>query len=174
MINYAYRFYLWYNYGNMFITIDIINISLILTHALLSVSSFIFKLSLIRIKVTPIIWPEGRMHSIIFAYRSIFIIYIFMIYKYTNYEILNYLRGIIVYLTIICADNATDYYKLQLRILDETDTTMRKMPYPSYFSKKFMDNLNIFYSISQIFATMNCIFSINVDRVFGQTGSVLS
>jgi hypothetical protein len=89
-----------------------------------------------------------------------------MLYEYTRYEILNYLRGIIVYLTIICADNATDYYKLKLRILDEKDTTMRKMPHPSYFSKKCMDNLNIFYSISQIFATMNCIFAINIDRVF--------
>jgi hypothetical protein len=166
MINYAYRFYLWFNYGDMFIRNDILNISLILTHALLSGSSFIFKLSSVRIKVTPIIWPEGRLHSIIFAYRSIFIIYIFMLYWYTGYEILNYIRGIIVYLTIVCADSVTNYYKLELKILDEKDTTMRRMPHPSYVSNRFMDNLNIFYSVSQIFATMNCIFAINVDRVF--------
>jgi len=166
MINYVYRFYLWFNYGDMFIINNIFNVGLILTHALLSASSFIFKLSSVRIKVTPIIWPEGRLHSIIFAYRSICIIYIFMLYWYTGYEILNYMRGIIVYLTIVYADKVTDYYKLELKILDKNDTTMRRMPYPSYFSNRFMNNLNIFYSISQIFATMNCIFAINIDRVF--------
>ena len=166
LINYSYRFYLWYNYGEMFIKNDIFNITLIFGHALLSGSSFIFKLSSNRIKVTPIIWSEGRLHSIIFAYRSIFIMYAFILYWYTHNEVLNYLRGIIVLLTILCADNVTDYYKLHLKTLDQNDSTMRKMPSPVYISQKFMNNLNIFYSISQILATINCIFAINIDRVF--------
>jgi len=78
LTNYSYRFYLWYNYGEMFIKPDIFNISLIFFHTLLSGTSFIFKLSSNRIRTTPIIWPEGRLHSIIFAYRSIIIIYIFL------------------------------------------------------------------------------------------------
>jgi len=166
LTNYSYRFYLWYNYGEMFIKQDIFNISLIFFHALLSGTSFIFKLSSNRIKITPIIWPEGRLHSIIFAYRSIIIMYIFFIYWYTQYELLNYLRGIVVLLTIVCADNVTDYYKLHVKSLDKNDSTMRKMPSPSYIPVKIMNNLNIFYSVSQIFATMVCIFAINIDRVF--------
>jgi len=166
LTNYSYRFYLWYNYGEMFIKPDIFNISLIFIHTLLSGTSFIFKLSSNRIKVTPIIWSEGRLHSIIFAYRSIIIMYIFFIYSYTQYELLNYFRGIIVLLTIVCADNVTDYYKLHLKTLDKNDSTMRKMPSPSYIPVKIMNNLNIFYSVSQIFATMICIFAIDIDKVF--------
>lgn len=166
LTNYSYRFYLWYNYGEMFIKPDIFNISLIFIHALLSGSSFIFKLSSNRIKITPIIWSEGRLHSIIFAYRSIIIMYIFFIYWYTQYELLNYLRGIVVLSTIVCADNITDYYKLNIKTLDKNDSTMRKMPYPSYIPVKIMNNLNIFYSVSQIFATMRCIFATDIDRVF--------
>jgi hypothetical protein len=150
----------------MFIKPDVFNISLIFFHALLSGTSFIFKLSSNRIRITPIIWPEGRLHSIIFAYRSIIIMYIFFIYWYTQYELLNYLRGIVVLLTIVCADNVTDYYKLYLKTLDQNDSTMRKMPSPSYIPVIILNNLNIFYSISQIFATMNCIFAIDIDRIF--------
>jgi hypothetical protein len=166
LLNYSYRFYLWYNYNTMFIVPNFSNIILIFSHALLSASSFFFKLSSKRIRVTPIIWPEGRLHSIIFGYRSIFIIFIFFIYWKTHYEVLNYVRGIIVILTIKCADYVTNYYKLELKILEENDSTMRKMPISSNISEKIINNLNIFYSISQIFATMNCIFAKNIERVF--------
>jgi hypothetical protein len=166
LINYSYRYYLWYNYHNMFIENDIFNTCIIFIHALLSGSSFIFKLSSTRIKVTPIIWHEGRLHSIIFTYRSIFIIFIFFMYWYTHNELLNYLRGIVVLLTIVCADNVTDYYKLCVKTLVEDDSTMRKMPSPEYIPERFMNILNIFYSISQIFATMNCIFAIDIDKIF--------
>lgn len=40
-------------------------------HALLSVSSLIFKIPIKRIAEGSRIWPEYRLHSIIFAYRSI-------------------------------------------------------------------------------------------------------
>jgi hypothetical protein len=166
IINYTYRIYLWYNYDKMFILPNMFNITITLFHALLSSTSLIFKLSSKRIRVTPIIWPEGRLHSIIFAYRSIFIIYIFFLYWYTHIKLLNYLRGVIVFITILLADKVTNYYKLQLKTLDENDSSMRRMPYPSFISSEYMNILNIFYSISQIFATMNCIFSINIDRIF--------
>lgn len=42
-----------------------------LMHALLSLSSIIFKLPLLRIKEGSRIWPEFRLHSIVFACRSI-------------------------------------------------------------------------------------------------------
>jgi len=150
----------------MYIIPDTFNFILILFHALLNSTSFIFKLSSSRIRVTPIIWPEGRWHSIIFAYRSIIIIYLFFLCWYTHIELLNYLRGIVVLLTIVSADYVTNYYKINLKILEENDSTMRKMPSPSYIPLKIMNILNIFYSVSQIFATMNCIFAKNIDKIF--------
>lgn len=166
LINFSYRIGLWYIYDDMFIRNDIFNVIILGIHALLSSSSFIFKLSENRIKVTPIIWPEGRLHSIIFAYRSIFIMCLFFMYWKTKYEILNYVRGIIVLYTIIFADFVTNYYKVTKKTLNENDSTMRKMPNPFYISEKQMNILNIFYSVSQIFATMNCIFCKNIDKIF--------
>jgi small-conductance mechanosensitive channel len=164
--NYLYRFYLWYHYGLMFYTPTIFNTLTIVSHILLSGSSFIFKLSSKRIRITPIIWPEGRMHSIIFAYRSLFIMLLFLLYWKTHWQIIHYLRGCVVFLTLLCADGITYYYKFKEKVLETDDSTMRKMPMPQYFSDKFTKYLNILYSTFQVLATMTCIFSNNIDKIF--------
>jgi hypothetical protein len=133
---------------------------------LLNASSFLFKLSNIRIQSTPIIWPEGRWHSMIFAYRSIFIMFLFLLYWETNHFIYNYMRGPIILGTIYSADVVTNYYKNEKKTLSPENSTMRYMPHPSFFSKKMMKYLNTFYSMSQVLATMNCLFSKNIDGVF--------
>ena len=166
MSNYLYRFYLWSIDGTMDYIPSTFNTLTIISHILLSGSSFIFKLSSKRIRVTPIIWPEGRMHSIIFAYRSLFIMLLFLLYWKTQWQILHYSRGCVALLTLLCADGVTYYYKFKEKLLEEDDSTMRKMPSPKYFSNKFMKYLNILYSTFQVLATMTCIFSYNIDKVF--------
>lgn len=166
MSNYIYRFYLWQQYGIMFYTPTVFNVFTILSHILLSGSSFIFKLSSKRIKITPIIWPEGRLHSIIFAYRSLLIMLLFLLYWKTHWHFLQYSRGLIAFFTLVSADGVTYYYKYKEKLLEESDSTMRKMPSPKYFSDKFMIYLNLLYSIFQVLATMACIFSCNIDKVF--------
>jgi hypothetical protein len=168
LINYSYRFYLWYNYNDFFIKNDIFNICFIFIDILLGLSSFTFELPTNRIKNIPIIWSETRLNTIIYAHRSIFIIYIFFLYWYTHNEIFNYLRGIIVILTMICVDNVRDYYILCNILLgknnniffDKNNNIFQKIQYPVYTT------INTFYDISYIYSTMNCIFAKNIDMIY--------
>ena len=55
-------------------------------------------------------------------------------------------------------------------------TTMRAMPFPGYISAESRDNLNVFYSVCQIFATSQVLFSYHLDEVFAgnyKTKSIL-
>ena len=45
-------------------------------------------------------------------------------------------------------------------------TTMRAMPFPEYISNVNRDKLNVFYSVCQIFATSQVLFSYHLDEVF--------
>ena len=69
--HFAYRF-MRYGANDMeFSTAGWLTPALLLMHALLSVSSLIFRLPKRRIRDGSRIWPEYRMHSIIFAVRSL-------------------------------------------------------------------------------------------------------
>jgi hypothetical protein len=43
---------------------------------------------------------------------------------------------------------------------------MRAMPFLKYASTLVRDNLNLFYSVSQIFSTGQVIFGVHMDEVF--------
>jgi hypothetical protein len=43
---------------------------------------------------------------------------------------------------------------------------MRAMPFPEYVSPLSRDRLNVFYSVCQIFATSQVLFSYHLDEVF--------
>jgi hypothetical protein len=63
-------------------------------------------------------------------------------------------------MTMVSADYVTNIYKNV-----STSTTMRDNPYPSYISEYFIQIHNLFYSISQVFATLN-IINRGYDEVF--------
>jgi hypothetical protein len=73
------------------------------------------------------------------------------------------LRGFIVLFTMYLADVVTKYYKST-----GESNTMRENPYPKYVPEWFKNINNTFYSLSQVYATMNilairdmrCIFNI--------------
>ena len=112
-------------------------------HALLHVSSFQFHLSEKRNRTYNIIWPEFRLHSMIFAYRSI----IAVLLSWTG----NHgLRGPLVLGTMAAADMVTKWCG--------QDNTMRANPYPEGTNPKFIAWHNKFYSISQFGATMLIMF----------------
>jgi len=74
-------------------------------------------------------------------------------------NILLYLRGVVVIVTMILADVITNAFKDQGK-------TMRAMPFPDYAPIFIRDNLNRFYSISQIFATAQMFFCVGLDEAF--------
>jgi hypothetical protein len=111
-------------------------------HALLHVSSFQFRLPQKRNRVYNIIWPEFRLHSMIFAYRSIMSVMLIWVGGWWNHA----LRGPLVLGTMAAADIVTSLYG--------QDTTMRANPYPNGTSEQFIVWHNRFYSMSQFGATM--------------------
>mmetsp|Transcript_19955 Transcript_19955/g.28590 ORF Transcript_19955/g.28590 Transcript_19955/m.28590 type:complete len:211 (-) Transcript_19955:90-722(-) len=105
------------------------------------------------------IYPEFRLHSIVFASRSLAIMLLLYFTRIFNAEILLYLRGAVVIVTMILADVITNSFKDQGK-------TMRAMPFPDYAPHFLRNNLNRFYSISQIFATAQMFFCIGLDEAF--------
>ena len=122
-------------------------------HAMLHVSSFQFHLYQKRNKVYNIIWPEFRLHSMIFAYRSIIAVLLSWYGGYWN----KVLRGPLILTTMAAADAVTMYYG--------QDTTMRGNPYADGTPKWFIRWHNRFYSVSQFGATMG-ILCRGIDSAF--------
>jgi hypothetical protein len=115
-------------------------------HSLLHTSSFQFRLPEKRNRTYNIIWPEFRLHSMIFAYRSILSVLLMWMGGYWNHA----LRGPLVLGTMVAADAVSKWYA--------QDTTMRANPYPPGTSQEFILWHNRFYSVSQFGATMGIMF----------------
>ena len=146
LINFLYRFSLLLTTNSMKFETPL-DLYLISIHGVLSVSSLIFRISSSRNEKQPIIYPELRLHSIIFALRSI--ICCFLIYF--NFPIIY--RIIVCYLTMISADIITLYTK--------KGTTIRNMPYSEFMNENDRKDIIYHYSRSQVGATMFMLGNIN-------------
>jgi len=154
LFNYFIRFYYKYNYGTMFL-----DYYTPLFHLGLSLSSFIFKVPVIRLNTKTIIWKELQLHNIIFTSRSIFIIYHSLLFKSSNLYLFYLLKlGIIAghhYLADVISNKYQNNYK----------TTTRNIPYNT--SNEFLIKINKnFYAISQIMATTTLLTTTNADNGF--------
>ena len=91
------------------------------------------------------------------------------------------LRWGLVMLTMLAADGVTLYYRSHNKSKDtketneenalqdvsrETSKTMRANPYPDYVPPSFSRTLNLFYSTSQVLATMHILTAHSMERVF--------
>lgn len=128
-------------------------------HFALSISSMIFKIPEQRIRSSPMIYPEFRLHSIVFASRSLLIMTLLFFARKFDIVLLHNFRGVVVLLTMVLADIVTNSFKDQGK-------TMRGMPFPEYVSQPMRNWINTFYSTSQIFATAQMIFCIGLDEAF--------
>jgi len=137
---YRYSFYLFY--GSMFIQRPI-DIFLVNLHAVLSLSSLQFHIPGLRNPLKPMIYPEFRLHSILFALRSVLICNIYYFNADFKYIILT------CFGTMIFADIVTFLYNKK----GKNGKTMRNMP----FDKSINENLQLevikMHSIMQIGAT---------------------
>eukprot|EP00038_Savillea_parva_P014233 m.214881 g.214881 ORF g.214881 m.214881 type:complete len:330 (-) comp27416_c0_seq1:54-1043(-) len=83
-------------------------LALILMHACLSCSSLVFRLPKIRIKEGTRIWPEFRLHSIVFAWRSLVcMLIVWYEDRYPPPAPRFWLNTIVVFATLLAADAAT-------------------------------------------------------------------
>lgn len=141
--HYIYRYYNLIVNKQLYFEKNNTTLFFIICHSLLSCSSLYFKISNVRIKTGPMIYPEFRMHSIIFAMRSLIIMAMIM------FNVENY-KHLIVLITMQAADNVTSYY-------NEESKVMRDMPYPSFIQPWQKTIMTYYYNFSQIGATLALI-----------------
>ena len=142
LLNYVYRYFLLFTHGSMFLNTNKAML-LICIHGLLSLSSLIFHIPAIRNRMSPMIYPEFRLHSIVFAIRSV-------LCCLTNYYIVNYtllIKIAICFLTNVLADITTNHYKA-------TTKTMRQMPFSETISPEKQREITLMHSNMQVGATL--------------------
>ena len=154
--NYIYRFYNWNNkLGFQYETKTSILLFCAI-HGLLSLTGLLFKLPSKRIKGSPMMWPEFRMHSIIFAFRSLIAMVFITLNMSTPFS-----RCCIIFGTLISADLSTMYYNNT-----DNNSTMRGMPYPNWLTPNIKKIMNIFYSYSQVLATLSIMYATQLPELF--------
>jgi len=155
LAHYGIRFYWKFKYGSMFFnTYDISP----LIHLSLSLSSFLFKVPILRLSSKAIIWKELQLHNIIFTSRSVMMMYHAMIFKEINL-LYYFVRLGIIGLHHYLADIVSDKYQ------NNNKTTTRDIPYN--IDNKIIINTNKkFYAISQIIATSTLLLTANPDNGF--------
>jgi hypothetical protein len=151
LVNFGYRYYLLFFYGSMFIHKKP---EMLLVHAGLSVSSLIFHIPKKRHATLPMIYPEFRLHSIVFALRSVICCFIHLYVE----RFALYYKMIACFITMLSADLITKHYFV------EGDTTMRAMPYSTEINVFDQRSITYFYSYQQISATLFMLF--NSDSAF--------
>ena len=151
LFHYVYRIYEWITTTKINFTKNEITLFMIIIHMLLSFSSLVFHIPNIRNKTAPMIWPEFRLHSILFASRSLLVMLLHF-YSFAHIHI----RFMVHVFTMIGADLATLYYPPQ-------GSTMRVMPY-TYDNYWWLHKL--FYSMCQVYATLEIITRENMDYAF--------
>jgi len=141
LIHYVYRIHQWLTKGVLTFTTDRSLYTAVLLHGLLSYSSLIFHLPAARNPKAPMIYPEFRLHSIIFATRSLAC----MLLAHSPAK-----RAAVCMFTMASADYTTHVYK-------NNASTMRGMPFPDYITPSIITLLNYFYSVCQVFATLEVL-----------------
>ena len=140
LLHFAYRYTLLYTTGSMELNSSL-GVTGILLHGVLSLSSLIFHIPKERNPVAPMIYPEFRLHSIVFALRSVLCCVTYSL------GLPDEVRIALCFLTMMAADTVT------ARLRTETNgKTISNMPFdPSLQGTEAILHM---YSRLQIGATL--------------------
>lgn len=140
--NFTYQFYHMVQYGET--AMDSVNgCWLMAIHGFLSTSSLIFHIPSIRNRTAPMIYPEFRLHSIVFALRAVFCFYL-------SYYRIHYIAKMAVcFATMIAADISSYVTRT-----DDGKTLIRAMPFEENTSEIAIKQIRRFHSSMQIGATL--------------------
>lgn len=149
--HFIYRFYRLVQTGSFNITSKW-DIFFVVLHGLLSASSIIFHIPKPRNQTGPMIYPELRLHTIIFTLRSV--VCCLIGFYTTTWGI--YYKMLACFLTMISADLTTHYLREP-----NTKSPIRYVPFKEDTSVALQTNLKYWYSSSQVFATIYMIKSVD-------------
>ena len=166
LLSYIYRYYLVFATGSAFPnhrSISFFAICSVVTHGLLSWSSLLLPLPKTRNFSSPMIWPEFRLHSILFATRHVLctLVSIFNLWPNNDNDHGNIAkiikdgvaRAIIIMGTVHIASLITAHYG------DCDKRTTNSMPYPPQITLAQQSIIKKWYSLSQFGATVSCLMN---------------
>ena len=153
LANYIYRYYLLFFYGSMCLNTSL-DLGMVAIHGCLSLSSLIFHIPRKRHAKLPMIYPEFRLHSIVFGMRSVICCFVDV---YGGYYKLYFKMGV-CFATMMVADLITKQYA------EPGDTTMRAMPYAETTPENDRKQITKFHSNQQVSATIYML--VNADSAF--------
>ena len=164
--HYFYRFFRCCITGSMEFDSSWTTLICICVHALLSTTSLFFKIPDNRVQGKPMIWPEFRLHSIFFAWRSILpMMFIWVSSHVTQMRPYVQLFGAFcILLTMILADFTSSHFMKQGK-LHPQNTPMRMMPFPEKTSELLISLTNFYYSVCQVLATLMLLYATDYPRL---------
>ena len=149
LINFIYQFYHLIFYSYLPLATSKKRDFILILHGLLSLSSFIFHVPKNRHKGLPMIYKEFRLHSIVFALRSVLCC---LVYSW-NLNNASFINILIVNLTMILADLSTSYYGVETK-------TMRGMPFGDNIDEEDKKRVTRMHSEQQFSATIYMLISL--------------
>jgi hypothetical protein len=166
LLHYLYRFFRFCRSGSMEFDSSWFTLVCIFVHALLSGTSFIFKIPDNRVQGKPMIWPEFRLHSVFFAWRSVLPM-LFVWFSSHIAQIVPYRQlffAFCILLTMFLADVTSSHFKKR-GTLHPDNTTMRMMPFPEQTSERLIKVTNLYYSVCQVLATLIVLYASDYPRL---------
>lgn len=156
MTHYIYRYYLLLATGSMQLKTHIAY-RMVWVHGLLSCSSMIFPIPQQRIRGGPMIYPEYRLHSILFALRSV------VCYYLTYHDFPKIYNILVCFATMCLADIVS-------RIYPSGTTTMCQMPFDDRIAVVDREHIISMQCFHQIGATLYMVG--NEDACFSPMFSI--
>lgn len=150
LIHFIYRYLHFIIKGNMGFNSDH-NAYIVIIHLFLGLSALIFRLSSIRHSKLRIIYPELRLHNIVFTLRSVVCFFL----CYYNFPL--FYRLIVCLMTSVIADIITYFIK--------QGTTVRDAVFYEGMTEKMIKRERLEYSDAQLGATI--VMLGNCDMIFG-------
>ena len=148
LCNFIYRYSMLWMYGTMDLN-NPLGFASVLLHGLLSTSSLIFHIPEDRNPMSPMIYPEFRLHSIVFALRSV----LCSICHYYSLPI----QPLICMGTMVAADTITKYANHQ----NQNGRTISNMPFHSAISEQGKYQVITMNRCMQIGATLYMLGSMD-------------
>jgi hypothetical protein len=148
LCNFIYRYSMLWMYGTMDLN-NPLGLGSILLHGLLSVSSLIFHIPTDRNPLSPMIYPEFRLHSIVFALRSV-------LCSICHYYSLP-LQPLVCIATMMAADTVTAY----ANNTNQNGRTISNMPFDPVISEEGKTRIIHMNRCMQIGATLFMMGSID-------------
>jgi hypothetical protein len=149
--------------GHLGFAPDAATLAWIALHAALSLSALQFHLPSNRVRGSPMIWPEARMHSIVFTLRSVAIMLLYLAAWHFAGAApwMEHGRSAVVLATMAAAD------AVSARMAPGAGgTTMRGMPYPPGTSDVARRRMQLFYATGQGLGGVAMVMGSRIDAPF--------